>query len=69
MENNQIMKDLTSKEKAKELVEQFKYCQRGFINPVSKQCALIAVDLLLQEIFFENEPIYWQEVKSEIEKM
>lgn len=30
--------------KAEELIEKFRYCQRGFVNPVAKQCALICVE-------------------------
>lgn len=69
------MKDLTAKEKAKELVEKYSTYVVMWAGGIEtskqnvKQCALIAVDLLLEELFFESEPIYWQDVKSEIEKL
>ena len=78
------MKDLTPKEKAAELYEQMNVIHYMKLHgknkdskglPISmhddqiKQCALIAVDFLLEEIYFENEPTYWEEVKQEIEKL
>ena len=62
-----------SKEKAKELVDKMQYTQRGFVMPfiIAKQCALIAVDEILNcHIWKFNsvEPYkYWQEVKKQIE--
>jgi hypothetical protein len=75
---------MTPKEKAKELVEKF----RNEFNWVEKdhnvdlyrdtrQCALIAVDELIEAISFNmydedsynQEENYWQEVKQEIEKL
>ena len=77
---------MTPKEKAKELVESYKYRLLPFITFQTqltetdllnkcKQCALIAVDEILQSnpiIFREDNSImlnksYWQEVKKEIE--
>jgi len=75
------MKDLKPKEKAKELVSKFTFLtypesDAKFYNP--KQCVIIAVDEILWEIIkyadnsreyvVENSK-YWQEVKSEIEKL
>jgi pentose-5-phosphate-3-epimerase len=67
----------TAKEKAKELVE--KYAYHLWIDGIcdyeqAKQCALIAVDEILDAslyYFDELSPyvIYWQEVKKEIEKL
>ena len=75
---------MTPKEKAKELVNKFAiYSEGGLDNSIqtilcnSKQCALIAVDEILQENskrggdndeIVELEP-YWKEVKEEIEKL
>ena len=39
------------------------------VKEIAKQFALSEVDFLLEEIYFENEPTYWEEVKSEIEKL
>jgi len=57
---------MTPREKAVELVHKFgmenQYYERA------KQCALIAVDEVLNVI--DNfEMIYWEEVKQEIEKL
>jgi hypothetical protein len=64
---------MTSKEKAKELVDKFynevKYMERA------KECALIAVDEILNIVKgiydYDYEVLYpyWQEVKQEIEKL
>ena len=72
---------MTPKEKARELV--YKYYNE--INPDApdcnisfnqcKQCALIAVDEILEEHRFDDSDYanrrfkYWQEVKQEIEKL
>jgi hypothetical protein len=84
MEKNQTMKDLTPKDKAEELYDKMDVIHYMKLHgknkdskglPISmhhdqiKQCAKNAVDFLLEELFFENEPTYWQEVKSEIEKL
>ena len=61
---------MSSKEKANELVEKFynevRYYQRA------KDCALIAVDELIEQskdANFGGFGLYWQEVKQEIEKL
>jgi hypothetical protein len=65
---------MTAKEKAEELVNKFynevRYYQRA------KQCALIAVDEVVQQLTpIEKAPNnkfafqYWQEVKQELEKL
>ena len=67
---------MTPKEKAKELY--LKYTDALNIrdlqitaNPFAKQCALIAVDEIMNVIIgsydYELEKIYWQDVKNEIE--
>lgn len=66
---------MTSKEKAIELVKMFQF--ETEINEIiakfntykAKECALIAVDLILQElhiIYQHHERNLWQEVKQEI---
>jgi hypothetical protein len=65
---------LTPEEKAKILVNKFKYYTRAFnetngwqdhrLN--AKQCALIAVDEILKETLNAD---YYQQVKTEIEKI
>ena len=73
---------MTPKEKAEELVDKFRmnvldYEGSGLNTFKAKQCALIAVDLHLEElskmklIFSDREIHYkhWQEVKQEIEKL
>jgi hypothetical protein len=83
---------MTPKEKAKELMHYYlkellsaKYSINGFvINDLAKQCALIAVDEILNiehpQIIIYTEIIknsirdyfqdeYWDEVKKEIEKL
>ena len=74
---------MTPKEKAQELVGKFKYNTRAFNETNgwedtifnAKQCALIAVDEILEmdlpileedaDKFYD----YWQEVKQEIEQL
>jgi len=74
---------MTPKEKAKELVDKFTFIDNGEKFQLittkdkikAKQCALIAVDEILDTIstiydydFSVLNP-YWQEVKQEIEKL
>jgi hypothetical protein len=71
------MKDLTAKEKAKELVEQFKNLyghptEQYLDTDEAKQCALIAVNEIYQanlKIHVAKRNIYWDEVKKEIEQL
>ena len=72
---------MTPKEKAKELVETYKYRDvRGFTIDrmslsLSKQCALICVDEILTshyKVLFGVMPKtydYWEEVNQEINKL
>jgi hypothetical protein len=74
-------KIMTPKEKAVELVDKFRIISYGkYSNPTknkAKQCALIAVELHLEElskmklIFSDREIHYnfWQEVKQELLKL
>jgi hypothetical protein len=76
--------NLTPKEKAKELVDKFKYNTRAFNETNgwqdhrfnAKQCALIHIDIMIDsiEVGFEDSKSlakinYYQEVKTEIEKL
>ena len=64
---------MTPTEQAKELIEKFypqvqwKMGQEDCMDR-AKQCALIAVDLVLSSCV-ESCIYYWQEVKQEIEKL
>jgi hypothetical protein len=73
---------MSPKEKAEEFIEKFvRYtpAEEEFEYPYAKQCALIAVDELIENhnkmkdfLFSEigyliTSPDYWQEVKQEIE--
>jgi hypothetical protein len=80
---------MTPKEKAEELVESFTSfssneatTEDGFIYSEAiqlwnaKQCALIAVDEIINEygtyykiIVEDKQVVYWEEVKQEIEKL
>ena len=72
---------MTPKEKAQELVNKFYMAipsdEMGLCDEASRQCALIAVDEILNEYpsqapknSYEMERhIYFQEVKQEIEKL
>ena len=67
---------MTTKEKAKELVDKFNYEGKHYLMLDTKQCALIAVDelILLRKGYFDctnpmQDESYWQEVKKEIEKL
>lgn len=67
-----------AKEKAKELFDKYCYAIRteetdsGYFTNIiyAKNCALIAVEEILNNGFdFTDESEYWQEVKTEIEKL
>jgi hypothetical protein len=70
---------MTPKEKANELVVKFIKHSRAEkdIKPIqsAKQCALIAVDEIIQSHYYASSGIkpmiydYWKEVKQEIEKL
>jgi hypothetical protein len=64
---------MTPKEKAKELVLRFRQippCSpyTGIDDGEAKQCALIAVDEILNECIDVKER-YWQDVKLQLEKL
>jgi hypothetical protein len=69
-----------TKEKAKELRDKYLNVRWDIGTGYAKQCALIAVDEIIEELKFLkdtedcNEDVfdgyhYWQEVKNEIEKL
>ena len=70
---------MTPKEKAKELVDKMMYeikynCQPTLSEMVAKQCALIAVDEILnhhsqEQNLYRIDTYYWKEVKKEIENL
>jgi hypothetical protein len=71
---------MTPKEKAEELVREFKkyaYYPKTkddeiFVNELktnAKQCALIAVDEILNLDIYQSDQWYWQEVKQQIENL
>ena len=57
------------KEKAEELVKKFPY-RLFYYRFVAKECALIAVDEILNAHLFDlDEKEYWQQVRTEIENL
>lgn len=60
---------MTPQEKAMQLIS--KFVSLGFTLWVSKQCALIAVDEVINLLTKDINPLinYWFEVKEEIEKI
>jgi hypothetical protein len=66
---------MTTQEKAKELVDKMLFCYQGHIDEyTAKQCALIAVDEILnhhsqEQGLYRIDTYYWKEVKQEIEKI
>jgi len=63
---------MTSKEKAEELVLKYlridNNTKEWFNKYIAKQCALIAVDEILEHCYEVMKP-FWQEVKQEIENL
>jgi hypothetical protein len=65
---------MTPKQKAEELYLKYYPWFNDYANPkpAAKQCALIAVDEILETIKWcigDSQVEYWQEVKQEIEKL
>jgi hypothetical protein len=62
---------MTPKQKARELRDKFYMAipgdEMGKCYESSKQCALIAVNEILNEP--DSSEVYWQQVKQEIEKL
>ena len=64
---------MKSKDKAEELVDKYRNSIMSFLSDNmkdmnAKQCALIAVDEILEHCYEVMKP-FWQEVKQEIEKL
>lgn len=60
---------MTPKEKSVELVNKYLQIYDGRVTQ-AKQCALIAVDEILNAHLFDlDEKEYWQEVKHEIKEL
>ena len=63
-------KQMTPKEKAIELVGKFADIKLyGGLKVVAKNCALIVVEEVLNNLFQHHEIDYWKEVKKEIESL
>jgi len=65
---------MTPKEKAKELILKHLRVNHGFNVHIARQCALIAVNEVIEalhEHHWQNRLIidYWEEVKHELEKI
>ena len=64
---------MTPKEKAKDLVDKMNYSHPEFEMYVAKQCALIAVDEILdvidRDMNYQNCYSFYLDVKQEIEKL
>jgi hypothetical protein len=67
---------MTPQEKAREIVIKMQFQNPPLNFEQAKQCALIAVDEILdddmygmEEEHFENRIDYWEQVKQEIEKL
>ena len=60
---------MTPKEKAKELIDkyEFVYIQNYTSKHEVKECALIAVNEIIDKDGYNND--YWNEVKQEIQKL
>lgn len=70
---------MTPKEKAEELVDKFNYDNKHYLAPDAKQCALKAVDEMINclnddDLYIQGESNidgfinFYKEVKKEIEK-
>jgi hypothetical protein len=58
---------MTPKEKAQELFDKMLYCYQGHLDEyTAKQCAIIAVDLILSEFYADD---FYTQVKHELEKL
>jgi hypothetical protein len=69
---------MTAKEKAEELLDRYETLGKDFTRGVSmrefaKQCALIAVDEIVEEVYNNESSIsrykYWDEVINQIENL
>jgi hypothetical protein len=62
---------MTPKEKAKELIDKYDFIYvPNYLSMFEvKQCALVAVDEILNVLFQHHKIDYWKQVKQEIEKL
>jgi len=60
---------MTPKEKAEDLYNRMLPKSGVVFKSQAKQCALVAVDEILERDIHSFDKIYWQEVKQEIEKL
>ena len=64
---------MNAKEKALELVNKFHQHAKGQTDEVrwihAKKCAIIAVDEILNIVSTVKSELFWQQVKTEIEKL
>ncbi len=63
---------MTPKKKSKELVDKFNYEEKHYLMLDAKQCALIAVNEILNINSVDKDydlSNYWEEVKQEIENI
>lgn len=63
---------MTPKEQAIDIYEKMYYCFQGSIDDyTAKECAKVAVKLILQEYWHHDmdREKYWQEVRKEIPKI
>jgi hypothetical protein len=59
---------MTQQEKAQELVDKFNYESKHYLMLDAKQCALIAVDEILNLLPLANRN-FWRQVKHEIQNL
>ena len=59
---------MTPKEKARQLIEKY-HDEFGMLWYLAKQCALIAVNEILNIVSTVKSEQYWQSVKQEIKKL
>jgi hypothetical protein len=63
---------MTSKEEAQKLVNKFNYDNKHYLMPDAKQCALIALNHLIEILELTYTPtiviFYYKEIKQEIEQ-
>jgi len=64
-----ILLEMTPKEKAEDLYNRMLPKSGVVFKSQAKQCALVAVDEILERDIHSFDKIYWQEVKQEIEKL
>jgi hypothetical protein len=62
--------ELSPKEKAIKLLKQFEaYTPHGFEYYYSKECALLVLDDILNEVESEEKKSFWKKTKEELKKL